>query len=243
MDPERHGDLRKPALRPHRVGFVIPTLNEAARLPRLLEDLASLSVPIDVVVCDGGSMDRTIRLARSGGARVTRAPRGRAQQMNAGAREVQGDWLCFLHADVRFGPDARRDLEAVVADSTAEAAVWRLGIDAAGIWARVVEWGAAVRDRVAGLAYGDQGLLVRRRIFEDVGGFPDLPIMEDIAMIRTLGRVAAVQRLRSSLRVSPRRWRREGPVLASLRNAALVSAYAAGVAPSRLARWYQPERE
>lgn len=223
------------------VGIVIPTLDEAAALPGLLEDLAALDVPFDLVIADGGSRDGTVAVAERAGARVIRAPAGRGAQLRAGAAAVRGEWLCLLHADVRVPPDARHDLAATLADGTCAAAAWRLRIDAPGWRYRALEWGAARRARLLGLVYGDQGLLVRRELYEAVGGVPDSPVMEDVALVRALRRRTPVRLLPSAIVVSARRWRREGPVRAWMRNVALIAAFLAGVTPARLARWYRPE--
>jgi rSAM/selenodomain-associated transferase 2 len=222
------------------VGIVIPTLNEATHLPALLGDVQKLSLSVELVVVDGGSTDHTPEVARAAGARVITAGRGRASQMNAGAAAVAGDWLCFLHADVRMLGDARETLERAVGESV-PAAVWRLAIDAAGVWPRFMEVGARVRDRVGGLPYGDQGLLVRRSVFEAVGGYREIPLMEDVAMIRALRRRGRLVRLGAPLRVSPRRWVHEGPFCTWLRNSLLVTAFLLGVRPERLARWYRSD--
>jgi hypothetical protein len=136
---------------------------------------------------------------------------------------------------------ARAELERAAADSAVQAAVWGLRIDATGFWPRFMEVGTTLRDRFGGLPYGDQGLLVRRELFRAVGGFPELPIMEDVALIRTLGRRARIERLQAPLVVSPRRWLREGPYRTWVRNSLLLTAYLAGVSPRRLARWYRAE--
>lgn len=223
------------------VAVVIPTLNEAVLLPHLLDDLGELDFLRDVVVADGGSQDDTVRLARDAGVRVIHAERGRAVQMNAGAAAATGDWLCFLHADVRMDDAARDALRGFVETGRGEAAVWRLAIDGRGWWLRAVEFGARIRDRLGGLPYGDQGLVVRRTLFEAVGGFPEIPVMEDVAMVRALRRHARVRRLPAALLVSARRWRREGQYRTWFRNLALTSAFFAGVSPERLVRWYPPE--
>ncbi len=223
------------------VGVVVPTLNEARFLPGLLEDLRQLSVPYHLIVADGGSTDETVAVADLAGAGVLMAPRGRASQMNAGARVVAGNWLCFLHADVRLPLEARRSLERTVNDADAAAAVWRLAIDAPGWWYRTFEFGALLRDRIGGLPYGDQGLLVRRDLFDEVGGFPEIPVLEDLAIVRALRRETPVRHLPAAVQVSCRRWQREGPGRAWLRNTVLVTAYLVGISPSRLARWYRPE--
>lgn len=223
------------------LGIVIPALNEAGSLPALLADLAALRPPADIVVVDGGSTDGTTDLAAAAGARVLRAAPGRGSQLLAGAAAARGAWLCFLHADVRMPEPARADLERTIADPTCDAAVWRLAIDARGWWYRAVEWGAARRHRLLGLAYGDQGLLVRRARYHAAGGYPPWPVLEDVALVRALRAGGSVRRLPSSLLVSARRWEREGPVRTWVRNTVLVSAYLAGVPPARLARWYRPE--
>jgi len=158
--------------------------------------------------------------------------------LNAGARATEAPWLCFLHADVRFGARARKDLASIVANPHAHAAVWRLAIDAEGWWFRTVEWGARIRDRLGGLPYGDQGLLVRTSLFERLGGFPDYPVMEDVALVRAVRRSTALHRFSSSVVVSARRWKKEGPFRTQVRNVALIAAYLSGVSPHRLARWY-----
>lgn len=223
------------------VAVVIPTLNEAQYLPGLLDDISHVAVPHDVVVADGGSHDATLSVARAAGARAVAAPRGRGLQLNAGAAAVECDWLCFLHADVRMPQAARAELERAVADCAVQAAVWGLRIDAGGFWPRFMELGNSLRDRVGGLPYGDQGLLVRRELFAGVGGFPPFPIMEDVALIRLLGRRTRIERLGAPLLVSPRRWLREGPYRTWIRNSLLLSAYLAGASPQRLVRWYRPE--
>ncbi len=161
--------------------------------------------------------------------------------MNAGARLAVGTWVAFLHADIRFPAEAGRDLLQAMRDSSVAAAVWRLRIDARGVWYRVIEFGARLRDRLGGLPYGDQGLVIRRALFEAIGGYPDLPIMEDVAMIRVVRRQGPVRRFRSALLVSARRWQREGPVRSWLRNVGLLSAFLAGVSPERLVRFYRAE--
>ncbi|MBE0592745.1 MAG: TIGR04283 family arsenosugar biosynthesis glycosyltransferase [Gemmatimonadales bacterium] len=222
------------------LGVVIPTLNEEKTLPGILSDIGKLTLPATVVIADGGSTDDTAAVAARHGARVVPAPRGRGPQLNAGAASLDTEWLLFVHADVRMPPDARTALERGVA-GRADAAVFALAIDARGLWPRVMEVGARVRNRLGGLPYGDQGLLVRRSQFVRVGGYPDIPIMEDVAIVRALRRLGPIQRLPAALRVSPRRWQREGPFRTWMRNTVLLAAWLVGVSPHRLARWYRPE--
>lgn len=222
------------------LGVVIPTLNEAAALPLLLCDLRSLEGvgPIHIVVADGGSTDETVPRALAGGADVVHASRGRARQLNAGARAVRGEWLLFLHADVRLSIQAQRALvQAVQSESSALAAVFRFAIDLPWFWKRFIELGQRVREGLWGLPYGDQGLLVRRELFEAVGGYPDIPLMEDVAIIRRLRLRTAIRRLSAALPASGRRYRRRGVLRTWLEHTTLITLYYMGVSPARLARW------
>lgn len=224
------------------LGVVIPTINEAAHLPRLLADLAEVPLRLRVVVSDGGSADDTLHLARAGGALCVTGTRGRAAQMNAGARALDTPWLLFLHADSRLPPASRAALvSALRSESGPAAAYFPFRLRGRGWCWRLVETGQRVRERLTGLVYGDQGLLVRRETFEAVGGYPELPLMEDVEMVRRLRRSGRVARLRGPLLTSPRTYLRLGTWRVWLRNGAAISLYLAGVAPERLARWY-PER-
>jgi rSAM/selenodomain-associated transferase 2 len=194
-----------------------------------------------VIIADGGSSDGTTELAAARGARVVSAPRGRGRQLAAGVSASRGDWLLVVHADARLPLAALRAGEAAVARADVQAAAWRLAIDGDGAWLRLVERGAALRWRLTGLAYGDQGLLVRRALYDAAGGYPETRIMEDVVLIRRLARLARIERLSAPILADARRWRREGGLRGTLRNGALLTLFLAGVAPDRLARWYRSE--
>lgn len=222
------------------IGVVIPSLNEEGFLPALLDDVRELgaAVPLDVVVADGGSTDGTQGSAVRAGVRVLTTPRGRARQMNAGARVVRGEWLLFLHADVRLTAGARRALLAAVQPSSeVNAAVFRFAIDLPWFWKWFIELGQRIREGLWGLPYGDQGLLLRRDLFDAAGGFPDVPLMEDVAMVRRLRRQTPIRRLPAPLLTSGRRYARGGVVRTWLQHTALIALYSAGVSPHRLARF------
>ena len=224
------------------LGVVIPTINEAGQLPGLLADLAEVALPLRVVVSDGGSADDTLDLARAAGAVCVAGPQGRAAQMNAGARALDTPWLLFLHADSRLPPASRSALVAALHSGNGPAAAYfPFRLRGRGWFWRLVETGQRVRERLTGLVYGDQGLLVRREAFEAVGGYPELPLMEDVEMVRRLRRSAGVARLPGALLTSPRTYLRFGRWRVWLRNGAAICLYLAGVAPERLLRWY-PER-
>ncbi len=222
------------------LGVVIPTLNEECALPLLLRDVSPLAqaISLDILVSDGGSTDGTVEHALTGGARVVHAAAGRGRQLNRGARAARGAWLLFLHADSRLSDAARDALrDAVTGPPRFEAAIFRFAIDLPPVWKRFIETGQGLREALSGLAYGDQGLLVRRGLFEAVGGYPELPLMEDVALLRTLRRRTRVARLPAALVTSGRRYRESGVVRTWLRHTALISLYLAGVSPARLAQW------
>ena len=225
------------------IGVVIPTLDEATCLPPLLDDLRRVVVPLDIVVVDGGSSDGTPAVARSAGARAIAAPRGRARQLNAGAETARGQWLLFLHADCRLPPLARRALLAALVDEPdLQVAVFRFAVDLPPPAKGFIERGQRLRQALFGLPYGDQGLLVRRELFQSAGGFPDIPIMEDVAMIRRLKRRRVkIRTLPATLLTSGRRYRERGVIRTWLHHTLLISLYLAGVPPRRLARLRRAE--
>ena len=224
------------------LAVVIPTLNEVDTLPALLRDLHAFEVPNHIVVADGGSQDGTVDVARAAGATIVTSEPGRAKQMNSGASRCESDWLLFIHADARLPVAARRDLcNSILQPNELQAAAWRLRIASSRWVFRVIELGARIRDRVCGLPYGDQALLIRRQLFDSVGGFRELPVMEDVAMVRAIRPLAAIHRFPSNVVVSSRRWDRHGPIRSSLRNLMLLSAYSFGVSPQRLMGFYPPE--
>jgi rSAM/selenodomain-associated transferase 2 len=228
------------------LGVVVPTLDEEGELPALLERLLAGGLdPADradqVVVADGGSADRTRAIALEHGAELASAPRGRGAQLAAGAALVSSDVLLFLHADTRPEPGALARLRAAFGDPQLVCSAMQQRIDARGAFYRLVERCADARVRVAGLVYGDSGLAVRRAAYQKSGGFRPLPIFEDLDLSRRLQPIARPRLIEGAvLRVSARRWQREGALRATLRNWILSAAYAAGASPERLQRHYAP---
>jgi rSAM/selenodomain-associated transferase 2 len=229
-------DERRPLL-----SVIIPTLDEAAAIGNVLSDLGLLTVAREVLVVDGGSRDGTREAAVAAGARVVLSERGRGVQMRTGAALARAPMLLFLHADVRLGGDALAVLDEVAIARPPCAMAFRLSIDAAGLSYRFIEWGANLRTRWARMAYGDQGLLVRREDYARAGGYPELPLMEDVALVRALNRITRVHLLGAAVSVSARRWRRDGPLRRMLRNWILLARYLAGTPAERLAAHYRPE--
>ena len=156
--------------------------------------------------------------------------------MNAGAREASGDWILFLHADSQLPSGWREAMAAIPADAVG--GWFRFALDDDAWQARVIERLVRMRIRLMRLPYGDQGLFVRRAVFNQMGGFADLPFLEDVEFVRRLVRGGPVAEVALPLRTSARRWRRDGWFRRSARNSLIVSLYFAGISPARLARWY-----
>jgi rSAM/selenodomain-associated transferase 2 len=218
------------------VSVIIPTLNEESCLAETLRALRPQG-PREIIVADGGSSDGT-RRAASGADLFLDAPRGRATQMNAGAARAGGDVLLFLHADCRPEDGALAEAERLLRRPGVAAGCFRMRVGAEGPLYRLIDACATARVRLTGLVYGDQGLFVRRDVFQRAGGFPPLRLMEDVFLSRALRRLGRVVVAPRRLFVSPRRWQRAGLVRQTLRNWALTALATGGVHPDRLAVFY-----
>jgi len=220
---------------------VIPTSNAAPTLAPTLRALVAAAMDglvREVVVADGGSADNTLATAEEAGARVLQlSTPNRGAQLAAGCAAAKGPWLLALHADTRLQPgwtDAARRHMAV----HPERAGWfRFALDDPSATARVWEAGVNARSRALGLPYGDQGLLVSRALYDQVGGYRAIPLMEDLDLVRRLGR-ARLRPLAARALTSGERFRREGYWRRSLRNWRLAARYLAGADPTELARDY-----
>ncbi|MBP2312267.1 TIGR04283 family arsenosugar biosynthesis glycosyltransferase [Azospirillum soli] len=218
------------------VAVIIPTLNAAPLLPATLAALDGFG---RVVVADGGSADSTRDLARAAGALVVKAPRGRGPQLVAGAAATDAPWLLFLHADTRLGVGWRDAVERFIAkpESTDRAAYFRLRFASEHPSARRIERLAAWRARRLGLPYGDQGLLIARSLYEALGGYRPLPLMEDVDFVRRIGRNRLVE-LPAEAVTAATRYERDGWWARPARNLACLSLYFAGVPPRLIKRMY-----
>lgn len=222
-------------IRGTNLSVVIPALNAAPRLPATL---AALGDAVDeIIVVDGGSMDGTPALAARLGARVVVAPRGRGAQLAAGVAAARGPWLLLLHADTLLASGWTEAARRFMADHPERAGYFRFALDSADPRARRLERMVAWRCRVLALPYGDQGLLIRRALLDRIGGIARLPLMEDVSLVRRLGR-SRLAVIEAAAVTSADRWEREGWYRRSARNLACLMLYAAGVPPRIIARLY-----
>jgi rSAM/selenodomain-associated transferase 2 len=218
------------------VSVIIPTLNEASCIAGAIAAVRRQH-PCEIIVADGGSTDGTVEQARAAHI-VLAAPRGRAAQMNAGAAQAHGEHLLFLHADCMLADDALTAVGNALSRPGVIAGCFSMRVAAPGMVYRSIDACATARVRLTGIAYGDQGLFLRRSDFVKLGGFPPLRFMEDVFFSRRLRRLGRIVVLSQAIHVAPRRWQRSGIIRQTLRNWALTALAVAGVSPDRLAAYY-----
>ena len=220
---------------------IIPTLNAGARLTSTLAAIeeARETLNVEVIVVDCGSTDDTVNRAEHGEARVVQSPRGRGIQLSAGAKEAGGRWLLFLHADTTLEPFWSTTVTSFMRGkgNGLKAAYFTFALDDASSAARRIETLANWRARRLGLPYGDQGLLMSRTMYNSLVGYLDLPIMEDVDMVRRIGRQNLIE-LPATATTSAERYRRDGFWWRPIKNLALLTLYFLGMSPKRLARMY-----
>jgi uncharacterized protein len=235
-----------------KISIIIPTLNEAATIGAILADLQPLP-NVEIILVDGGSIDNTVKIAQASGVQVLTSPSGRARQMNLGAKAATGEILIFLHGDtvlpVGFEGMVRsalgggwRDGEmgsVGVPENLPIAGAFTLKIDDPLPSLRWIEWLVAWRSRWRQMPYGDQAIFLTAETFRQVGGFRDLPIMEDFELIRRLQRRGRIEILSAPVLTSARRWIKRGVWQTTLINQAIVFGYSIGISPARLVRWYR----
>ena len=223
------------------ISVVIPTLNAGASLPAMLDrvSLGKRSLVQEIIVSDGGSRDATLEIAVRANCTVVQGPPGRGEQLRYGALQAQGRWLLFLHADTRLAAGWEEAASNFVQRTGEQhrAAVFTFKLDDQTKSARLLERVVAARVKLLGLPYGDQGLLLSRTFYDEVGGFRSMPLMEDVDLVRRLGR-ANLETLAVSAVTSADRYRRNGYVHRMVRNAACLCLYFIGVPPRSIAKIY-----
>lgn len=215
------------------VSIIIPVYRDAEALARTLAFTNFSGANLIVAATSGDDSLAALRFARPDIVWVE-TPRGRARQMNAGAAMATGEWLVFLHADTRLPPGWIDAIDAARRDPRVNAGCFRFALDSRSPMARAIELGVGARVALLGLPYGDQAIFVRRDAFEALHGFADLPIMEDVDLLRRLRRRGRLFRSALPAMTSARRWERDGWIRRSALHLALILLYFCGVAPERL---------
>jgi len=233
------------------ISVIIPTLNEERTIIATLAHTADLGFD-ELIVVDGGSFDQTpvlvesYRLSTQSSAlsplRLVTAPPGRALQMNEGAKTSGGEILLFLHADTQLPADAKSLIDTTLADQRMVGGRFDVRFDRPLMWGTIISTMMNWRSRLSGLATGDQALFVRRPIFEQMGGFADIPLMEDIEFSRRLKRAGATAALTATVTTSFRRWEQHGPLRTMFLMWTLRFLYWMGISPSHLVKWYKAVR-
>ena len=219
------------------ISVIIPVLNEAKILDQSLSRLTSQLKGHELIIVDGGSTDETPLIAKKYG-QIISAERGRARQSNAGATAARGDTLLFLHADVWLDSGAIEGVETAIAAGYIGGA-FKQRIEGDHPLYRLIECAANFRAKRLRIFYGDGGIFVRRTYFDRVGGFPDIPIMEEVEFSRKLRRQDQVTLVESRIHISPRRWQKNGIIRTTLTNWLITLLYLLRVPPNQLAKLYR----
>lgn len=225
---------------PAPVSIIIPTLNAASDLPLCLESLMpglEAALIREVIISDGGSEDETLAIADAMGGAVVKGANGRGAQLSTGAAESRGEWLLFLHADTALSRDWTERVGDHIDTRPGKAAAFTLKYRSDDRAARWLESRANRRARWLGLPYGDQGLLISRKLYEEVGGFADVPLMEDVMIARAIGKQRLVI-LDAEARTSAAKYERDGWRKRGWHNAWLLTRFLLGAKPQTLAKAY-----
>ena len=221
------------SVRAVQYSVVIPTLNECGRIKATVERVRALSPDVEVIVVDGGSGDRTGEIAKSAGAHVIATAAGRGAQCAAGAREASGDVLLFLHADSQLPANAFEVIDEACRDDRFLIGVFRLDFDNPHWLLRTYAWFSRFDSMFT--RFGDQGIVIRRELLDRLGGFPEVPLFEDVELLRNARRYASVRLLPATVVTSARMFLRVGVFRAQVWNAWLMGQYMLGAAPEDLA--------
>lgn len=226
----------------HQISIIIPVLNEALTINRTLKHLSGLHAgsEFETIVADGDPGGSTIRHISGSKIKSVITPRNRAIQMNRGALAADGKILLFLHADTRLAPDAPAKIIAAMKGENVAGGAFSLGIDSARPVFRLIEKATSFRSRLTKIPYGDQAVFLSRKLFFRLGGFREIPLMEDVDLMRRIKKTGGkIVILPDKALTSARRWEKEGVLYCSARNRMLSTLYLLGVSPDRLVKYYR----
>jgi len=222
--------------------FIIPVWNEEAIISGTIEHVRYIcaSASAEIIVVDGDPAGRTIKVASRTGVRTAIAAKGRGSQMNLGASLAAGEILIFLHADTVLPHDALELIETAMSDGICMAGAFDLAIDSERPAYRLIEKAASFRSRMTRIPYGDQAVFIRKKDFLGLGGYSDIPIMEDVDLMRRIKkRKGKIRIMERAVLTSARRWEKEGIIFTTLRNWLIISLYMCGAKPESLVRFYR----
>jgi rSAM/selenodomain-associated transferase 2 len=224
------------------VSIIIPVLHESATINDTVLRIRSLEGgrSPEIIVVDGDSRGDTLEAIVDPSVRKVRSPAGRGRQMNEGAGVAKGRVLLFLHADTELPRRGLQLIEAAMEIEGPVAGAFDLGIDSPGFPFRLIEAAASFRSRLNRIPFGDQAIFVRKRYFREIGGYCEIPLMEDVELMRRIKkRGDAIVIINEKVGTSPRRWEKEGILRCTLRNWSLQMLYLSGVSPERLSAYYE----
>lgn len=227
---------------PPRFSVIIPVFNEDALINATIEHLGSLSgeASLEIIVVDGDKSGKTIGSVREGNVKAAISEKGRGNQMNRGAAMAEGDIVIFLHADTRLPFDGFALIESALRDPGRQAGAFDLAIASGRPIYRMIANIASLRSRLTRIPYGDQAHFFRRNYFQDIGGFANIPLMEDVEIMgRIRKRGERITIIKRAVTTSARRWEKEGILRCTLRNWLLICLYFFGVSPERLSIFYK----
>jgi rSAM/selenodomain-associated transferase 2 len=225
--------------------LIIPVLHEASIIRDAVARIRMLDggQTAEIIVVDGDPEGETLRAIPDGAVRKLLSEPGRGSQLNRGAQESSGEVMVFLHADTTLPPDALSRIREALRDETLAGGAFDLEIDSPRLIFRLIERVASRRSRITRIPYGDQAIFLRKVCFRNLGGFCELPIMEDVDLMRRLRRSGGrIVILPERVVTSARRWEKEGALYTTLRNWILVTVFSLGIDVKRLVRWYRPHR-
>lgn len=220
-----------------QLSIIIPVLNEEKCLPQCLQVIPKQE-DIEVIVIDGGSCDKSMAIAKQYGCRNEIVVGGRAKQLQRGAAIAQGNALLFLHGDCLLPTNFVTVIKETLEQDDVSCGAFSLAINAQGLKYKIVSWGANLRSRRSNLPYGDQGLFMKKTIYDRAGGFPTMPIMEDYVFVRNLAQFGRIITSPEKITTSARRWQNLGVIRTTLINQAIIIGYTFGVNPKRLCTLY-----